>query len=97
MDTGMIFNGLQFKWNIETIPGETAAQDREKDDSYRLELNLKIRTPRAATTLEDLKVANSRIPEVLPSLPLLLETAKVSPDYEDLYRRKMNFLKGRLE
>ncbi|MEY3480055.1 MAG: hypothetical protein RIQ71_830 [Verrucomicrobiota bacterium] len=97
MDTGMIFNGLQFKWNIEALPGETAAQDREKDDSYRLELNLKIRTPRAATTLEDLKVANSRIPEVLPSLPLLLETAKVSPDYEDLYRRKMNFLKGRLE
>jgi len=97
MDTGMIFNGLQYKWTVETEEGSTAARDREKDGSYRLELNLKIRTPQAATTLEDLKVANSQLPEVLPSLPLLLETAKVSPDYEDLYRRKMSFLKDRLE
>ena len=50
MDTGMIFNGLQFKWNVQTLPGETAARDREHDDAYRLELNLKIRMPRAATT-----------------------------------------------
>ncbi|MBJ7259068.1 MAG: hypothetical protein JHD33_05955 [Chthoniobacterales bacterium] len=93
----MIFNGLQFKWTVETEEGSTAARDREKDDAYRLELNLKIRTPRAAVTLEDLKTSNSRLPDALPSLPLLLETAKVSPDYEDLYRRKMNFLKERLE
>jgi len=97
MDTGMIFNGLQYKWTVETEEGSTAARDREKDGSYRLELNLKIRTPHAASTLGDLKVANSQLHEVLPSLPLLLETAKVSPDYEDLYRRKMSFLKDRLE
>ena len=97
MDTGMIFNGLQFKWTVETEDGSTAARDRKKDDSYRLELNLKIRTPRAATTLDDLKVANPQIAGVLPSLPALLESAKVSADYEDLYRRKMNFLKERLE
>jgi hypothetical protein len=97
METGMIFNGLQYKWRVETEEGSTAARDREKDGSYRLELNLKIRTPHAATALEDLKVANKQLPEVVPSLPLLLETARVSPDYEDLYRRKMSFLKDRLE
>ena len=97
MDTGMLFNGLQYKWNIETLPGETAAIDREKDGSYRLELNLKIRTPRPATSVADLQVASPRIAELLPSLREMLETAKVSPDYEDLYRRKMNFLKERLE
>lgn len=93
----MLFNGLQYKWSVETVPGETAARDREKDGSYRLELNLKIRTPRPATSLDDLKVANSRLPEVLPSLPLLLETAGVSPDYRALYERKMDWLKERLE
>ena len=93
----MLFNGLQYKWNIETLPGETAAIDREKDGSYRLELNLKIRTPRPATSVADLQVASPRIAELLPSLREMLETAKVSPDYEDLYRRKMNFLKERLE
>lgn len=97
MDTGMLFNGLQFKWNIETDEGETAADDREKDGSYRLELNLKIRTPRPAKTLEDLQIANPRIGDVLPSLPDLLPTARVSPDYGELYKRKMNYLQERLE
>ena len=97
MDTGMLFNGLQYKWSVETVPGETATRDRVQDGSYRLELNLKIRTPRPATSLDDLKLANSRLPEVLPSLPLLLEMAEVSNDYRALYERKMDWLKERLE
>jgi hypothetical protein len=66
MDTGMIFNGLQYKWTVETEPGATAARDREVDKAYRLELNLNIRVPRAAKTLEDVKVANPQLPQLLP-------------------------------
>jgi hypothetical protein len=97
METGMLFNGLQYKWTVETTPGETAARDRKKDDAYRLELNLKIRVPRPATTLDDVKVVNPRLPELLPSLPALLQTAKVSPDFEKLYDLKQDWLKARLE
>jgi Fungal chitosanase of glycosyl hydrolase group 75 len=97
METGMIFNGLQYNWKVETSPGDTAARDREEDDAYRLELNLKIRTPRPATTLEDVKVANPRLPQLLPSLPSLLETAQVSPDFAKLYDLKLDWLKERLE
>jgi hypothetical protein len=97
MDTGMIFNGLQYKWSVQTEPGQTAALDREIDSSYRIELNLKIREPRPATTLEDLAVVNERLPQLLPELPLLLETAKVSPDFAKLYELKLDWLKERLE
>lgn len=97
MDTGMLFNGLQYRWTVETKPGETAARDREIDDTYRLELNLKIRLPRPAVTLEDVQVANPLLPQLLPSLPLLLETAQVSPDFERLYELKLDWLKERLE
>jgi hypothetical protein len=97
MDTGMIFNGLQYKWTVETAPGETAARDREIDNAYRLELNLNIRMPRPATTLEDVKVANPQLPQLLPSLPQLLETAQVSPDFAKLYDLKLDWLKERLE
>ena len=97
METGMIFNGLQYEWKVETSPGNTAARDRELDNSYRLELNLKIRVPRPATSLQDVQVANARLPELLPSLPLLLESARVSPDYGKLYDLKLDWLKGRLE
>jgi hypothetical protein len=97
METGMLFNGLQYNWKVETSPGDTAARDRKEDDAYRLELNLKIRTPRPATTLEDVKVANPRLPQLLSSLPTLLETAQVSPDYAKLYDLKLDWLKERLE
>lgn len=97
MDTGMLFNGLQYKWTVETAPGETAARDREADNAYRLELNLKIRMPRPATTLADVKIANPQLPELLPSLPQLLETAQVSPDFAKIYDLKLDWLKGRLE
>jgi hypothetical protein len=97
METGMIFNGLQYEWKVETSPGDTAARDREIDNSYRLELKLKIRVPRPATSLADVQVANARLPELLPSLPLLLESARVSPDYGKIYDLKLDWLKGRLE
>ena len=97
MDTGMIFNGLQYKWNVDTEPGATAARDREVDNAYRLELNLNIRVPRPAKSLEDVKVANSQLPQLLPSLPQLLETAQVSPDFAKLYDLKVDWLKERLE
>lgn len=97
MDTGMMFNGLQYKWRVETSPGETAARDREINDAYRLELNLHIRVPRPATTVDDLKVVNARLPELLPTLPLLLEGAKVSPAYDKLYELKLDWLKARLQ
>lgn len=93
----MLFNGLQYKWSVKTSPGDTATRDRVKDGAYRLELNLNIRVPRAAQSLDDLKAANVRLPDVLPALPRLLETAKVSPDYDALYQRKMTWLKERLE
>lgn len=97
METGMIFNGLQYRWKVETSLGDTAARDREVDNSYRLELKLKIRVPRPATSLQDVRVANARLPELLPSLPLLLESARVSPDYGKIYDLKLDWLKGRLE
>lgn len=97
MDTGMMFNGLQYKWRVETAPGETAARDREIDDAYQLELNLHIRVPRPATTMNDLKVVNANLPELLPTLPTLLESATVSPAFERLYDLKLDWLKARLQ
>lgn len=93
----MLFHGLQYQWKVETQPGETAARDRKKDDAYRLELNLQIRLPRPATRLEDMMVVNERLPELLPSLPALLQTAQVSPDFQKLYDLKLDWLKARLE
>lgn len=91
-----MFNGLQYHWNVEKEPGATAAREREVDDAYRLELHLRIREPRPATTMEDLAVVNARLPELIPSLPQLVETADVSPAFARIYELKFDWLKGRL-
>lgn len=93
----MLFNGLQYKWSVKKSPGNTATRDRTKDSSYQVEISLNIRTPRAAKSLEDLKAANPQLAETLPALPALLEGAKISPDYDALYQRKMDWLQERLE
>lgn len=97
MDTGMLFNGVQYHWTVEEIPGDTAARDRAQDGSYRLELDFKIRVPKAAKTMEDLEVSNAKLSEALPGLPRLLEKAEVSEDYGQIYAKKMDWLKDRLE
>ena len=97
METGMMFNGLQYEWSVATQPGETAARDRKIDSAYRLELNLRIAEPRPATTLDDIRVVNERLPELLPSLPGLLESATVSPAFGKLYELKLEWLKARLD
>jgi len=97
MDTGMMFNGLQYHWKVDQEPGTTAAREREVDEAYRLVLHLSIREPRAATTLEDLQVVNERLPQLLPSLPQMLETAEVSPAFDRLYELKFNWLNDRLQ
>ncbi len=97
MDAGMLFNGLQYKWSVETLPGTTAARDRRADGSYRIELNLKVKVPHAALTVEEVSLDNPALPTVLSSLPTLLETAKVSPAYQRLYDRKLEWLRSRLE
>lgn len=94
--TGRIFNGVNFKTRFETELGTTASLDREKDDSYTVEVSVKLKIPKPHTEIAELQRLNPQLGKVLPGLAVLLENAKVSGHFDDLYRRKVSSVKSSL-
>lgn len=97
MDVGRIFNGMQYKVTMETERGGSATSEREEPGSYSAELSVKVKVPKPHRDLEELKRLNADLPSLLPSLPGMLETARVSPFFEELYRRKVENLRSNLQ
>jgi hypothetical protein len=90
IDIGRIFNDLQLKVSFETEFGTTASRDREDRDAYSVEVKLKVRVPKPHQSVEELSRLNPELKTVLPELSKLVQAAKISPVFEDLYRVKVN-------
>ena len=91
-----LFNGVKLKSQIKTVEGDIASRERLRDESYLLDLELKVQVPSPNTTIEDLKEVNPLIDQLVPGISVLLETAKVSPFYHSLYKRKVSNLRYHL-
>jgi len=96
LEIGRIFNGMQYRVTLETEPGTTATRDRNEPGSYTADVTVKVKVPKPHHDLEEIKRLNAALPELLPGLPALLETAKVSPGFDDLYRLKCASLQASL-
>ena len=96
LEVGKIFNGMQIRVHLETDYGTTATRDRNELESYAVELTVKVKVPKPHRDLDEIKRLNDALPEVLPALPALLESAKVSPVFDDLYRLKVAALRASL-
>ena len=94
--TGNIFSGIHFKANLETSVGATATTERNTSDSYTVEVNVKVKVPKAHQQIEELQKLNNKLAMVLPGLVEMLVTAKVSPEFEELYRNKITSLRTNL-
>ena len=97
LNIGSIFNGINFKTKLETIPGTTATAERNTPGSYSVEVSVKVTVPKPHRSLVELAKLNERIGTLLPGLEALLPTAKVSPEYDDLYRRKVTSIRSNLD
>ncbi|MEK0448603.1 MAG: hypothetical protein RL088_871 [Verrucomicrobiota bacterium] len=96
LQTGTIFNGVTFKANIETTVGRTATIEREDAGSYTVEMNVRVNVPKAHKLLPDLQKLAPTIDKLLPALPVMLDAAKVSPEFDELYRNKVTSLRSNL-
>lgn len=96
LQTGSIFNGFQFRANLETSLGSTATTDRNQADSYAVEVNVKVKVPKPHRELAELRKLNDNLATLLPELPAMLEIAKVSPEFDELYRNKVTALRTNL-
>ena len=46
LETGRIFNGMQYKVTLETEVGTTATRDRDVPENYQAELTVKVKVPK---------------------------------------------------
>jgi hypothetical protein len=95
-EVSKMFNGMQLNVTLDTSEGTTASADRTDPASYALDLSVRVRIPKPHKNLEELAKLNEQLPAALPGLPVLLDTAKVSPFFDDLYRLKVANLRTNL-
>ncbi len=96
LETGRIFNGMQYRVTLETELGTTATDERNDPASYRADLVVKVKVPKPHQSLDEIAKLNPQLPQVLPDLASLLTTAKVSPAFDELYRLKCSALQRSL-
>ena len=97
LNVGSIFNGIHFKAKLETVPGTTATAERNVADSYTVEVSVKVTVPKPHRSLAELAKLNEHIGTLMPGLDAMLTTAKVSPEFDELYRRKVTSIRTNLD
>jgi len=96
-DTAKLFNGISLTSRVEGTPSsETALTAVSDSNSYKMDINLYVQWPKAATSLRDLQDATPEIIELLPELNSLLTNAVPSPDFAALLNNKERSLRANL-
>ena len=83
-----LFSGIGLKTNFVPTVGSTATEERASDSSYQIEMTLSVRSPKPATTLNQLQPLNPGLGTLLPDLDLLIQKGKVSAFFRYLYDLK---------
>jgi hypothetical protein len=99
-EVARLFNGVEVHSQVESGVGDVAAAERRALDSYVLDLQVRVRVPKAAQTIEEVSGPDPSLPAILPGLVAMLPTSKVSDFYYGLYQLKVESLGrelGRLE
>lgn len=88
VDVAKLYNGVNIKTNLTTVDGGIASVERKSDPAFEVTYNLKVTVPKAGQTVEELASVNKHLPKILPSLPTLLDTGKVSGFFNRMYKLK---------
>ena len=96
LDTAKLISGITLKTTCSAEFGASASVERKDPSSYELDLQLRVRVPKPHQSMEELLQLNPELATALPDLALLLESARVSPLYEEFYQRKVASLQSNL-
>ena len=87
---------MQIRTTLQTEFGTNATTDRADPSGYGVDLQVRVKVPKPHRDFAELVHLNAQLPTVLPQLPILLNTAKISPFFDDLYRLKVTSLQQNL-
>ncbi|MFL6568054.1 MAG: glycoside hydrolase family 75 protein [Chthoniobacterales bacterium] len=96
LETARLFNGITVRPAVEPTPGRAASEERVDPESYVLDLKLRIRTPAANRTVDELAKVNPELPRLLPGLSAMVKEDSLSPYFNELYETKLKSLRQNL-
>ena len=85
--------GFELETKVTLEKGAAASKERKDDESYVARYELKVRLPKAVTTLDGIKEASPGIDSAFPGLKEMIPAAKIAPFFFTLYQNKTNRLK----
>ena len=88
VDVAKLWSDIPVKTEVETVQGETAVKERERGESYQLEMKLKLTVPKPNQSAAELTAINSHLPAMLKDFDTLVGAGEVSPFYHYLYELK---------
>jgi hypothetical protein len=88
VDVAKLWSEIPVKTEVVTTPGGTAVIEREREESYQLEMKLKLTVPQPNKSAAELAAINEHLPAMLKDFDTLVSAAEVSPFYHHLYELK---------
>jgi len=90
MESARLFDGLELHSKVTTVEGDSALIGRKTPEAYSLDLEIKIRVPKPAQSLEEVALADPLLVSTLPGIKEDFPKAKVSNFYYGLYQLKVD-------
>ena len=88
IDTAELWSEIPVETRVETERGDRAVVEREREDSYRIDMTVDLTIPRPNRSAEELADINPNLPEMLSDFGSLVESSDVSSFYHHLYSLK---------
>ena len=88
VDIAELWSDIPVTTKVIAEQGGTAAKERKTEESYGIEMTLKLTVPKANQSAEELSGLNDHLPKILNDFDKLVESAEVSPFYHHLYELK---------
>lgn len=88
VDVAKLWSEIPVESELLTSQGESAAKEREREESYRIEMKVKLTLPKPNDSPAELAAINPHLPKMLREFEALVETAEVSPFFHHLYELK---------
>ncbi len=88
IDTATLWSDIPVVTEVETVQGDRAMAEREREESYQIEMKVKLTIPKPNQSVDELAAINPELPKMLSDFNELVESAEVSPFFHHLYELK---------
>lgn len=96
VDVAELWSEIPVTTEVVSRQGEIASKERERDESYGIEMKINLTVPKPNRSAGELAAINPNLPKMLNDFETLVREAEVSPFFHHLYELKTNYIQERV-